>query len=85
MEKNMEHAKARPCMGTQWGKRRSASLQRIMVSALFGVMILTTPSTKAEAQNICESLKSFTSPHATLTSISLHPGGKYVSTDAILT
>jgi hypothetical protein len=44
-------------------------------------VILTPLSTKARAQGTCESLKSFTAPHTTITSVLLHPGGKYVSTD----
>jgi feruloyl esterase len=47
------------------------------LSALFATMILTMPSMRAEAQKSCESLISFAFPHATITSASLHPGGRY--------
>jgi feruloyl esterase len=59
----------------------SALLPGVMVSVLFASVILTQLSTKAKAQSICESLKSFTAPHATVTKTLWHPGGKYVSTD----
>jgi feruloyl esterase len=54
---------------------------RIMVSVLFASVILMPPSTKADPQSTCESLKSFTFPHATIVSIILHPGGNYKPAD----
>jgi feruloyl esterase len=53
------------------------SFLRGIVSVLFASVILTPPSTKAETQHTCDSLKSFAFPHTTITNVSLHLGGKY--------
>jgi hypothetical protein len=62
-------------------ERRKLLLRGVLRSVLFASVILTPLSTKARAQGTCETLKSFTAPQATITSVLLHPGGKYVSTD----
>ena len=57
------------------------SVLRVMVTVLFASVILTPPSTKAEAQPICDGLKSFIFPHTTIANVILHPGGKYNPVD----
>jgi feruloyl esterase len=77
VERGVEHNKAGPSAGRRPAEVHDGTVQRIIVSSAFAAIILTMPSTKAAAQNICESLKSFNFPHATIASVLSKPGGNY--------
>lgn len=75
----MKCTKAAPCSASR--QIRCASVQRIMLLALFGGVILAMSPTKAGAQKNCyEIKKSFAFPNATI-DVSSEPGGFYIPPD----
>jgi hypothetical protein len=77
----MKCTKAAPCSASR--QIRCASVQRIMLLALFGGVILAMSPTKAGAQKNCyEIKKSFAFPNATI-DVASELGGFYIPPDVL--